>query len=160
MPSICFVCLGNICRSPTAEGVMNKLLENHNLQHNIKVDSAGTSAHHVGEPADPRSRTIALEHGYRLLSRSRQVVPSDGETFDLLIAMDLSNVQNLKHMIPLEHHHKISLLRDFDRKAAPHSSVPDPYYGGQLGFLNVLTMCERSCLGIIEHFYQGTIASD
>jgi len=156
MPSLCFVCLGNICRSPTAEGVMNKILEQEGLQDQFSVDSAGTSAYHVGEPADSRSRAVAHEHGYHLTSRSRKVQPGDFHRFDLIIAMDKSNLRDLQNMAPSQSSAQLVLCRDFDPQSPPNSDVPDPYYGGERGFLEVLQICERSCKGILTHFQIST----
>ncbi|MBM74137.1 MAG: phosphotyrosine protein phosphatase [Proteobacteria bacterium] len=153
MPSICFVCLGNICRSPTAEGVFKQLIKTHGLNEQFFVDSAGTSAYHVGEAADPRSRAVAQEYGYSLTSRSRQVQKRDFQDFDLIVAMDRSNLKSLNEMSPANARATVALCRDFDSSSPPNSDVPDPYYGGEDGFLTVLQICERSSKGILAHFY-------
>jgi protein-tyrosine phosphatase len=157
MPSVCFVCLGNICRSPTAEGVMLHLTKTHGLEDSLFVDSAGTSAHHVGEAADSRSREVALEQGYELTSSSRQVTAADFSRFDLLVAMDRSNLHHLRRIAPPHLQEKAVLFRNFDPLSPEESDVPDPYYGGEHGFLNVLTLCERGCLGILSHFFPDRI---
>ena len=150
MLSVCFVCLGNICRSPTAEGVMLKKLKDHNLQDAIVIDSAGTSAYHVGERADARSRECAHKRGYELPSRARQFTKQDFEQFDYIIAMDQSNRQNLLQSSNEEQQQKIFMFRQFEEGMNSQSDVPDPYYGGPSGFDNVLDICERGCDGLIE----------
>ena len=150
MISVCFVCLGNICRSPTAEGVMLKKLKDHNLQDVIAIDSAGTSAYHVGERADARSRECAQKRGYELQSRARQFTNLDFEQFDYIIAMDQSNRKNLLLSSTEEHKQKIFMFRQFEEGMNSQSDVPDPYYGGTSGFDNVLDICERGCDGLIE----------
>ena len=154
MISVCFVCLGNICRSPTAEGVMLKKLKDHNLQDAIAIDSAGTSAYHVGERADPRSRECANKRGYELPSRARQFTMQDFEQFDYIIAMDQSNLQNLLQSSNEEQPQKIFMFRQFEEGMNSQSDVPDPYYGGSSGFDNVLDICERGCDGLIEFLKQ------
>ena len=150
MLSVCFVCLGNICRSPTAEGVMLKKLKDHNLQDAIVIDSAGTSAYHVGERADARSRECAHKRGYELPSRARQFTTQDFEQFDYIIAMDQSNRQNLLQSSNDEQRRKIFMFRQFEEGMNSQSDVPDPYYGGTSGFDNVLDICERGCDGLID----------
>ena len=150
MLSVCFVCLGNICRSPTAEGVMLKKLKDHNLQDAIVIDSAGTSAYHVGERADARSRECAHKRGYELPSRARQFTKQDFEQFDYIIAMDQSNRQNLLQSSNDEQRRKIFMFRQFEEGMNSQSDVPDPYYGGPSGFDNVLDICERGCDGLID----------
>ena len=152
MIRICFVCLGNICRSPTAEGVMQKLIEQHQLQSSILIDSAGTSSYHVGEPADRRSSAAAARRGFTLTSRSRQFVTSDFAHFDYIIAMDSSNLQRIKQMASSkEQKDKCFLLREFDPQSPKNASVPDPYYGGSNGFEDVLDICIAGCEGLLGH---------
>jgi len=149
---VCFVCLGNICRSPTADGVMVQLVHHAELSDQIIVDSAGTSAHHVGEGADRRSAAVALERGYALTSRSRQFVPSDWKRFDYVLAMDRSNLRNLQRLPGARGFTgTLALFRDFDPTAARGSDTPDPYYGGSGGFDDVLDICERGCQGLLDH---------
>jgi len=151
MVKVCFVCLGNICRSPTAEGIMNVFVQEANLQHKIKVDSAGTSAFHEGEPADPRSQKAANQRGYELTSRARAFRKSDISQFDYIVAMDTTNRNEILKMCSSDHQkEKLHLLRDFDPKSSPESSVPDPYYGGANGFSEVLNICERGCQGLLQ----------
>ncbi len=154
--SVCFVCLGNICRSPTAEGVFLALIREEGLMTQIRVDSAGTAAYHTGERADRRSRQFAERRGYELPSVARQFVAEDFARFDYVLALDRENLRNLKALsqgIPFQGH--LGLLRDFDPTAPKGSSVPDPYYGGDQGFEEVLNQCERACRGLLEHILLG-----
>lgn len=153
MIEICFVCLGNICRSPTAEGVMIHLLQQQGLCEQVRVDSAGTGDYHIGEPADSRSRQAARRRGVELPSRARQFVPADFARFDLVLAMDGNNLRNLRRMGP-QSAEKIRLLREFDPKAPPQSDVPDPYYGGTSGFEVVLDQCFAACQGLIDYLVE------
>jgi protein-tyrosine phosphatase len=145
------VCLGNICRSPTAEGVLVDALARAGLGDEVEVDSAGTSAAHVGEPADARSARAARARGYELRSRARQVVRGDFERFDLIVAMDASNLRALVQLRPDRARARMALFRSFDPTAEAGAEVPDPYYGGQHGFEEVLDMCERAAKGLVEH---------
>jgi protein-tyrosine phosphatase len=151
---ILFVCLGNICRSPTAEGVMGALVRKAGLQERIVLDSAGTGAWHVGEPPDERATQAALHRGIALESVARQVRPEDFERFDLILAMDASNQHALRRLAPDDAaREKVRLLREFD----PASSglhdldVPDPYYDRARGFEIVLDQIQAACAGLVEH---------
>ncbi|HEX5308905.1 MAG TPA: low molecular weight protein-tyrosine-phosphatase [Solirubrobacteraceae bacterium] len=149
---ILFVCLGNICRSPTAEGVMRRLVERTGLQDQIELDSAGTGAWHVGEPADPRARSAARARGIELDGVARQVEPEDFERFDMIVAMDSSNAANLRRIAAdAEGRAKIRLLREFDSGSAGEADldVPDPYYEGARGFEIVLDLVEAACEGLL-----------
>lgn len=148
MIRLCFVCLGNICRSPTAEGVMIHLIRQRGLSDRIEVDSAGTGGYHIGDPADPRSAQAARRRGVDLPSRARQFERADFARFDYVLAMDNNNLEALKR---LGGEKKVHLLRDFDPKSAAGSSVPDPYYGGSDGFEIVLDQCFAACEGLLEH---------
>jgi protein-tyrosine phosphatase len=151
MVQVCFVCLGNICRSPTAEGIMRKLVYDANLKDSIFIDSAGTSAFHAGEPPDPRSQSAAQERGYILRSQARGFRRRDIQQFQYIIAMDTTNKQHLLDMCTTQSQREvIYLLRDFDPQSKPNSSVPDPYYGGENGFQDVLEICERGCIGLLD----------
>lgn len=144
-----FVCLGNICRSPSAEAVMKKLVENAGLSDRIEVDSAGIAGYHAGEPADSRMRGHAARRGYRLDSISRPVRLSDFYDFDLLIGMDDRNVEDLKRMAPdLETAAKIRRMTEYSRTRL-YDYVPDPYYGGASGFELVLDLLEDACEGLL-----------
>ncbi len=148
---ICFVCLGNICRSPTAHGVMEHLVAQAGLQRRIVVDSAGTSAYHVGEAADARSRSCAQTRGYDLTSRARRFDASDFERFDYILAMDRQNLEDLLALAPTpEARARVRLFRSFDPAAPTGAVVPDPYHGGPRGFDDVLDLCERACQGLLD----------
>jgi protein-tyrosine phosphatase len=149
---ILFVCMGNICRSPTAEGVMRAQLRQAGLENDIEVDSAGTGGWHAGEPPDERATAAAHRRGILLEGAARQVRPADFDQFDLLVAMDRRNLRDLQALAPDdEAREKVRLLREFDpaTAGAPDVDVPDPYYGGERGFEDVLDMVEASCRGLI-----------
>lgn len=148
---ILFVCLGNICRSPSAEAVMKAMLEKRGLSHLFEIDSAGTMAYHAGENADARMQTHAIQRGYRLTSISRGIEPMvDFDYFDRIIGMDDANIRDLKSMagnsLALD---KISRMTDYCSRFE-HCSVPDPYYGGSAGFELVLDLLEDACDGLID----------
>jgi low molecular weight protein-tyrosine phosphatase len=151
---IVFVCLGNICRSPTAEGVMRHAIEAAGLGDRVTLDSAGTGSWHVGEPPDPRSRRAAKKRGYDLEPlRARQFGIQDFADFDLVVAMDRQNLAAIERLAaacpgPLP---EIRLMRSFDPSAPAGAEVPDPYSGGATGFEEVLDICERACAGLVEH---------
>jgi protein-tyrosine phosphatase len=152
MIRICFVCLGNICRSPTAEAVFRHLAEREGIADALVIDSAGTGSWHVGESPDRRSRETARQRGFDLGGRARQVTKRDFSTFDYLIAMDRSNRKNLLRMAPdAASRSKVHLFRDFDARSDESSEVPDPYYGGEDGFEQVFDICEAAALGLIAH---------
>lgn len=149
--AVCFVCLGNICRSPTAEGVFIDLVAQAGLRERFVIDSAGTGAWHVGERADPRSRAEARRRGVELPSIARQVVAQDFARFDLLLAMDRRNRADLLAMARSEPARaKVRLFRSFDASAPPEAEVPDPYYGGDEGFAEVFDICRRAGAGLLE----------
>ncbi len=145
---ICFVCLGNICRSPTAEGVFQHLVNDRGLQPYFEIDSAGTSAYHVGEPANSKSREVARQHGVELHSKARRFESFDLDYFDLILAMDRENLSNVKRLSSPDHDNKIGMLRDFDPEGG--GEVPDPYYGGVQGFENVFKIVKRSCKRLLD----------
>jgi protein-tyrosine phosphatase len=152
--NILFVCLGNICRSPTAEGVMRRLVADAGLQQGIELDSAGTGAWHVGEPPDERATDAARRRGITLEGRARQVRAEDFEHFDLILAMDRSNERALRQLAPKESSSaKVHLLREFDPAGTglDDLDVPDPYYDGQRGFDIVLDQVQAACAGLLEH---------
>ena len=149
---VLFVCLGNICRSPTAEGVFKKLAQKHSSV-DFEIDSAGTSAWHEGEPPDSRSKECAFQRGYELVGQSRQVKDVDFSYYDLVVAMDQNNHKTLIQMSPSEHHHKIKLMTDYckihdSEKVA--QGVPDPYSSGVEGFNLVLDIIEDASSNLIE----------
>jgi protein-tyrosine phosphatase len=147
---VLFVCLGNICRSPTAEGVMRKLVEEAGLADTIAIDSAGTGAHHAGELPDPRTRSAAARRGLSLTHRARGVTADDFDSFDYLLAMDLNNLDALRRRAPRGGAAHMTLLRSFDPDSPEGAEVPDPYYGGARGFEDVLDLVERACIGLLE----------
>jgi protein-tyrosine phosphatase len=148
---ILFVCMGNICRSPTAEGVMRRLLEDAGLTDRVEVESAGTGDWHAGEPPDERATLAAHRRGITLAGAARQVRPADFRRFDLLIAMDRGNLRELLALAPDEDAaEKVRLLREFDPAASGDLDVPDPYYGGDRGFETVLDMVEAACRGLLD----------
>lgn len=151
MINLCFVCLGNICRSPTGEGVMLHLLEQNGLSEQVHVDSAGTAAYHIGKRADERSARHAARRGIDLPSRGRQFQEEDFEKFDYVLAMDANNFSSLKTLARERHAERLFLLRDFDPASGKGSSVPDPYYGGADGFEEVLDQCYAACQGLLDH---------
>lgn len=150
MIRVLLVCMGNICRSPTAEGVLRAHVERAGLAADVEVDSAGTHAYHIGEPPDPRSQKVAASRGYELGHlRARRVVTADFLRFDLILAMDRNNLAMLREACPPEEQHRIGLLLEYSRNAQ-HDEVPDPYYGGPEGFERVLDLIEDGCSGVIE----------
>lgn len=148
---ICFVCLGNICRSPTAEAVMRHLVAAEGLADRIVVESAGTGDWHVGHPRDKRSRAVGEARGIPLSGEARQFVPADFDRYTHVIAMDRSNRDELLKMARSpEDRAKVALLRSFDPTAPADAEVPDPYYGGAHGFEEVFDICDRACRGLLE----------
>ncbi|MGU7816021.1 low molecular weight protein-tyrosine-phosphatase [Burkholderia sp. AW49-1] len=153
--AICFVCLGNICRSPTAEGVMRHQVEAAGLADRIAIDSAGTGDWHVGEPPDTRAQAAASTRGYDLSAlRARQVSAVDFERFDLLLAMDEANFAELRRRCPPGHRDKVRLLMEF-APGATETEVADPYFGGAQGFEQVLDQVERACAGLLDTLQSG-----
>ena len=147
--AICFVCLGNICRSPTAEGVMRHQVAAAGLGEWIEIDSAGTGDWHVGEPPDARAQAAALSRGYDLSTlRARQVSSADFERFDFILAMDAANLAELRRRCPPAHRGKVRLLMEF-ASGVPEQEVADPYFGGAQGFEQVLDQCEAACEGLL-----------
>lgn len=150
--SVLFVCLGNICRSPLAEGVLVHRLAEAGLSDAVRVDSAGTGAWHVGEPADPRSAEVAHRNGVELDGRARRIRAEDLREFDYILAMDRSNLLDIERMNRSESGTaQIALFRDFDPKTDADGEVPDPYYGGAGGFDRVYEMVDRTCRALVKH---------
>lgn len=148
--NVLFVCMGNICRSPTAQGVFESLLAESGLAEYVQVDSAGTHAYHVGEQPDARASKAAARRGIDLSrQRARRVEAADFERFDYLLAMDSSNLEDLLAICPDQHRTKVRLFLEFAGPDA-RSDVPDPYYGGPQGFERVLDLVEEGALGLIE----------
>ena len=147
--SVLFVCMGNICRSPTAEGVFRHVLAEAGLADKVHVDSAGTHAYHVGEPPDRRSQAAAERRGISLADiRARKVSEADFSAFDYVIAMDRLNLHTLADIAAAEYHGRLSLFLDYG--SGSDREVPDPYYGGAAGFERVLDLVEEASLGLLE----------
>ncbi|MDH4394514.1 MAG: low molecular weight phosphotyrosine protein phosphatase [Limnobacter sp.] len=147
---VLFVCMGNICRSPTAEGILRKMLKDANLDKEVVVDSAGTHAYHLGKSPDPRAVAAAGKRGYDLSTLvSRQVTVDDFRENDMILAMDWDNMTLLQQQCPRQYSHKIQLLMRYSTEH-DEATVPDPYYGGPDGFDTVLNYIEDSCTGLIE----------
>ena len=149
---ILFVCLGNICRSPAAEGVMKAIVEANDDSSRFEIDSAGTGNYHIGDLPDRRMRVHAQHRGYNLTHRCRQVTPSDFEDFDLIVAMDESNRRNLCRIAPtVEAENKIVMMADFADLATRYDHIPDPYYEGAEGFELVLDLLESACANLYDN---------
>ncbi|MBX3657393.1 MAG: low molecular weight phosphotyrosine protein phosphatase [Ramlibacter sp.] len=149
--SVLFVCMGNICRSPTAHGVFRHQVAQAGLAKVVQVDSAGTHNYHPGEPPDERSQAHAARRGYDLSDlRARQLRGSDFEAHDLILVMDWDNLAQVREECPPQHLHKVRRLTEFCQR---HDSpvVPDPYYGGAQGFEQVLDLVEDASLGLLRH---------
>lgn len=154
--SVLFVCLGNICRSPLAEGIFAALAEERGLDGDFHADSAGTAAYHSGEPPDSRSTAVAAVHGVHLTGYARQVTRRDFERFDVIVAMDRDNRRSLERLRRRSGRGggrgdlaEIVMMRDYDPRARD-ADVPDPYYGGQDGFERVYRILARSCRGLLD----------
>lgn len=147
---VLFVCMGNICRSPTAEGVFRHRIEQARLQTRVLIDSAGTHAYHIGQPPDRRSIAIAAQRNYKLAGlKARKVVPEDFAKFEFVLAMDRDNLGSLQRLRPPDHSGHVGLLLDFAPDQALRE-VPDPYYGGPQGFELVLDLIEAAADGLLE----------
>lgn len=152
--SVLFVCLGNICRSPTAHGVFQHLVEREGLGDRIQVDSAGTHAYHVNDPPDPRAQAAAARRGVDLsILRARKALQEDFEVFDYVLAMDRSNFEHLSSLCPPGAEDKLRLFLSFAPELQ-EDEVPDPYYGGTAGFERVLDMIERASEGLLADIRQ------
>jgi protein-tyrosine phosphatase len=151
---VLFVCLGNICRSPTAEGVLRHLLRQSAPELAVEVDSAGTADYHIGEPPDSRSQRAALSRGIDLSTlRARQVAPRDFVHFDLMLAMDRQNLRALEAMRPAGSRARIRLFLEYAANIG-RLEVPDPYYGDASGFEEVLDLCTAAARGLIEALHE------
>jgi len=154
---ILFVCLGNICRSPAADGIMHKIVKDSKLDHLITIDSAGTYGGHAGDLPDSRMRHHARHRGYELSHRSRKVSSDDFYDFDLILAMDDNNYHNLQYVAPdPESQQKIRRMTDFSVKLLV-DHVPDPYYEGADGFERVLDILEDACEGLLNTIKEGKL---
>ena len=149
--AVLFVCTGNICRSPTAHGVLAQQLERAGLGVRVRVASAGTHGYHRGEPPDERSQAHAARRGYDLSSlRARQLVPEDFSSFDLILAIDRGHMELLGERCPPSLQHRLQRFTSWCRRHRAHD-VPDPYYGGADGFEHVLDLVEDGCSALVEH---------
>lgn len=157
---ILFVCMGNICRSPTAEGVMRRLVAEAGMEDRILLDSAGTHGYHIGKPPDPRAQEAAKKRGYDLSSlRARQIEPVDFESFDLLLGMDFNNLDRLQTMCPPPYQPKLGMLMGYARQhKAP--VVPDPYYRSAVDFERVLDYVEDACHGLLRALMLSSALTD
>lgn len=145
--AILFVCMGNICRSPTAHGVMRQKVQDHNLSHLVFIESAGTHAYHVGEAPDTRSTALAAQRGVDLSDlRALRIEAHHFYEYDYILAMDRQNLSILEQLKPEGSSASLDLLMAY----AEGGEVPDPYYGGERGFVNVFEMIERACDGLLE----------
>ena len=156
MVKVLFICMGNICRSPTAEGVFRRLVEEAGLAGEILTDSAGTHDYHVGVAPDRRAQAAAAQRGYDLSAlRGRQVERADFQRFDYILAMDAENLANLHRLCPPPHENRVGLFLEYGRNLALRE-VPDPYYGGPLGFEQVLDLVEDAAAGLLEEIVRNT----
>ena len=152
---VLFVCLGNICRSPLAEGVFRYHVERAGLADRFEIDSAGTSAYHIGDPPDERTTRVARMRGIVLNSRARQITPADLSSFDYVVVMDRQNLANVERLAKTAAATaEVVMLRDFDQEARGDRDVPDPYYGGPRGFEDVHDIIEHSCTALLQHIRQ------
>ena len=148
---ICFVCQGNIIRSPLAKSIFLQLAEKKGVENLYEVDSAGTIAYHAGERPDSRMREVAAERGLVYSGRARQFTEDDFDKFDLIIAMDKENKRSLLNWaVSSEQSDKIHLMREFDPEAGKNLNVPDPYYGGPGGFISTFDIIKRACEGLMK----------
>jgi len=158
MTKVLFVCMGNICRSPMAEGMFRKAIQEAGLDRHVTADSAGTHAYHVGAPPDPRAQQAVSQRGADISRlRGRKVSETDFEAFDYILVMDGDNYSKLIRLAPERHHHKIRRLLSFSRKY-PNLDVVDPYYGGSQGFEENLDMIEDAVKGLIRDITGDTQA--
>ena len=155
--NVLFVCLGNICRSPAAEGIFSTLIKNHNLEDYISTDSAGTSGYHDGDLPDHRMRKHGARRNYKFDSISRKFTRNDFDDFNIIIAMDDSNHSNIMQLAPdLDSEKQVYRMVDFSQRFA-HDHIPDPYYSGADGFELVLDLLEDACEGLLKKIKEGEL---
>lgn len=150
--SVLFVCMGNICRSPTADAVFRHHVKSARLEHLIHIDSAGTHAYHIGEPPDRRSQQAALKRGYSMQGlRARRITQEDFPRFQYILAMDHHNLAELQQNCPSQYSDRLGLFLQYSNQWNIHQEVPDPYYGGSHGFERVLDLVENASQGLLGH---------
>lgn len=160
MIKVLFVCMGNICRSPTAEGALRRLVEAQGLGERIVIDSAGTHGYHAGDPPDPRATAVAAKRGYDLSRiRARRVVPADFLEFHYILAMDRQNLAYLRALKPEGAIADTRLLLEYSRRFRERE-VPDPYYGSPQGFDRVLDLVEDAAGGFLDHLRKTDLAAE
>lgn len=153
--NILFVCLGNICRSPAAQAVMQRLVDERGLSDRFYIDSAGTGGYHIGDLPDKRMRVHARPRGYELTHRARRVQSSDFEDFDLIVGMDATNVDDLRYKAAtIEQQDKVVMMGDYIRQFPHYDYVPDPYYEGSEGFELVLDLLEDACGNLLDRIIE------
>jgi protein-tyrosine phosphatase len=153
--SVLFVCLGNICRSPAAQAVMQHMVDERGLNDRFYIDSAGTGGWHIGDLPDKRMRVHARPRGYELTHRARKVQPGDFEDFDLIVGMDANNVDDLRYLAAtIEQQDKVVMMGDYIRRFPHHDYVPDPYYEGSEGFELVLDLLEDACDNLLDRILE------
>ena len=156
---VLFVCMGNICRSPTAEGFFRKITKSQAPDFVIEIDSAGTHAYHIGESPDPRSCAAAKLRGVDISEqRGRRIITEDFSTFDLVLAMDQLNYETLIDLCPSDYHQRIKLFMDF-APGLGHKEVPDPYFGDSDGFVQVIDLVEAASMGLLTHMSESTLST-
>lgn len=154
--SVLFVCMGNICRSPTADAVFRHHVKSARLDHLIHIDSAGTHAYHIGEPPDRRSQQAALKRGYSMQGlRARRVTQEDFSRFQYILAMDHHNLEELQQDCPPQYNSRLGLFLQYSNQWDMHQEVPDPYYGGSHGFERVLDLVENASQGLLSYILKN-----